>query len=156
MHRIRCIAWDFDGVLNRGVEDGRFVWQDLLPDAFGICQNTFADRVFGEGFWPVMRGEVDVLDHLQEWKSHVGFDGPVEDVLQFWFREDAKPCADMLGMIDQVREAGLLQVMATNNETRRTSFIENEMGFGPRLDRVFSSGRMKVAAGSGLFPTYRR
>jgi hypothetical protein len=26
MERIRCIAWDFDGVLNRNVIHGRFVW----------------------------------------------------------------------------------------------------------------------------------
>jgi putative hydrolase of the HAD superfamily len=145
MHRIKCIAWDFDGVLNRGIEAGRFVWQDLLEDAFGIDKHVFADFVFGEGFWPIMRGEKDVLHHLQDWKDHVGFEGDIHDILAFWFNEDAKPCTDMLAMMDQVRKAGLKQVIATNNEDRRTTFIEDDMGFGPRVDRVFSSGRMKVA-----------
>jgi putative hydrolase of the HAD superfamily len=145
MHRLKCIAWDFDGVLNKGVVGGRFVWQDLLTDAFGIDKKLFAEVVFGDGFWPIMRGEKDVLDHLEVWKTQVGFDGDVQDVLEFWFREDAKPCHDMLGLMARVKQAGQLQVLATNNEDRRTSFIEREMGFGGRLDRVFSSGRMKVA-----------
>jgi len=145
MHRIRCIAWDFDGVLNRGVENGRFVWQDLLPGAFGIDKRVFAEAVFGDGFWPIMRGEKDVLDHLSDWKKQVGFEGDVEDVLEFWFHEDAKPCTDMLGLMERVKQAGLRQVIATNNEDRRSSFIENEMEFGNRVERVFSSGRMKVA-----------
>lgn len=145
MHRIRCIAWDFDGVLNRGVENGRFIWQDRLPGEFNIDKQVFAELVFGDGFWPVMRGEKDVLDHLADWKNQVSFGGDVQDVLEFWFREDAKPCTDMLGLMDRVKQAGLGQVIATNNEDRRTRYIENEMGFGVRVDRVFSSGRMKVA-----------
>ncbi|MGB5556786.1 MAG: HAD-IA family hydrolase [Paracoccaceae bacterium] len=144
MHRIRCIAWDFDGVLNRGIENGRFVWQDKLTAAFGIDAALFAQKVFGD-FWPVMRGEKDVLDHLRDWQAHVGYQGEVEEILHFWFREDAKPCADMLGLVAQVRRAGLLQVIATNNEHRRTEFIETEMGFSRHMDAVFSSGRMKVA-----------
>lgn len=145
MQGIRCIAWDFDGVLNRGVENGRFVWQDKLHDAFGIDAPVFARVVFGDGFWPVMRGEKDVLDHLRDWQSHVGYDGDVEEILHFWFREDAKPCADMLSLVARVRGAGLRQVIATNNEHRRTQFIETEMGFSRHMDAVFSSGRMKVA-----------
>ncbi len=144
MHHIRCIAWDFDGVLNRGIENGRFVWQDQLGEAFGIDAALFARRVFGD-FWAVMRGEKDVLDHLRDWQNEVGFDGDVEEILNFWFRADAKPCADVLGLVDRVRHAGLMQVIATNNEDRRTTYIETEMGFSRHVDAVFSSGRMKVA-----------
>jgi len=145
MERIECIAWDFDGVLNKGVENGRFVWQDLLQPKMGIEPKSFARFVFGDDFWPVMRGEKDVLDHLHDWKAHSGYQGDVTDVLQFWFDEDAKPCPDMLGLMDRVRNAGLRQVIATNNEHRRSHYIEHDMGFGARVETVFSSGRMKVA-----------
>ena len=144
MEGIRCIAWDFDGVLNRGIENGRFVWQDRLTETFGIDGAEFARVVFGD-FWPVMRGERDVIDHLRVWQRQVGYAGDVEEILRFWFKADAKPCPDMMDLIAEVRQAGLRQVIATNNEDRRTRYIETEMGFARQMDAVFSSARMKVA-----------
>lgn len=145
MERIRCIAWDFDGVLNRNVVGGRFVWMDKLFDKFGVHGDQFQTHVFQRDFWPVMAGEIDILDHLEGWKTHVGFDGDVTEVMEFWFTEDAVPCPDMMSLMDRVDQAGLRQVIATNNEHRRSSFIENEMGFSDKIERLFSSGRMKVA-----------
>lgn len=144
MQRVRCIAWDFDGVLNRGVENGRFVWQDGLEGAFGADAAHFVKEMFGE-FRPVMRGEKDVLDHMRDCQVRLGFEGDVDAILRFWFREDNKPCADMLGLVAEARQAGFIQVLATNNEDRRTRYIESDMGFDRHMDLIFSSGRMKVA-----------
>jgi putative hydrolase of the HAD superfamily len=145
MDRIRCIAWDFDGVLNRNVVNGRFPWMDALPAKFGVSGEEFQSIVFRENFGPVMQGEIDILDLLAKWKNIVGFDGDVHEVMAFWFSEDAVPCPDMMSLMDRVHAAGLRQVIATNNEHRRSSYIENEMGFSDRIERLFSSGRMKVA-----------
>lgn len=145
MKRIKCIAWDFDGVLNKGIENGQYVWQNLLSGSFGIDQHEFARFIFGDGFWPVMRGEIDIVDHLEAWKSHTKFDGNVHEILQFWFENDAKPCPEMMRLMDQVDAIGLRQVIATNNEHRRSRYIERDMGFSARVETVFSSGRMKIA-----------
>ena len=115
-----------------------------MPDAFGIDADHFAKEVFGN-FRPVMRGQKDVLDHLRDWQLQVGYLGSVEEILDFWFREDAKPCPEMLGLVERVRKSGLIQVIATNNEHRRTEYIEKSMGFANLMDAVFSSGRMGLA-----------
>jgi putative hydrolase of the HAD superfamily len=144
MKRIRCIAWDFDGVLNRNVVNGRFVWQDHL-DGFGIDRRAFEQFMFADGFWPIMRGEEDLLERLQRFYDHTGRMSDPQELLDYWFEKDARPCADMLALMDRAAEAGLRQVIATNNEHRRSSYIETEMGYGARIEMLFSSGRMGVA-----------
>ncbi len=144
MHRIRCIAWDFDGVLNRNVVNGRFVWQDHL-EAFGIDRRAFEEFMFADGFWPIMRGEEDLLHRLQRFYDHVGRRSDPQELLDYWFETDARPCPEMLALMERAAAAGLRQVIATNNEHRRSAYIENEMGFAARVERLFSSGRMGVA-----------
>ncbi len=144
MKNIRCIAWDFDGVLNRNVVNGRFVWQDHL-DGFGIDKRVFEEFMFADGFWPIMRGEEDLLHRLQRFYDHTGRQSDPQELLDYWFEKDARPCSNMLGLMERASEAGLRQVIATNNEHRRSSYIENEMGFAARVEKLFSSGRMGVA-----------
>ncbi len=144
MKRVRCIAWDFDGVLNRNVINGRFVWQDSLGD-FGIDRQVFEKFMFADGFWPIMRGQEDLLHRLQRFKAHAGFSAEPEELLNYWFRADAFPCEQMLDLMKRLRTAGLRQIIATNNETRRSSYIENEMGYGAQVEKLYSSGRMGVA-----------
>ncbi len=144
MDRVRCIAWDFDGVLNRNVVNGHFVWQDGLAD-FGISQKMFENFMFSDGFWPIMRGQEDLLDRVQGFLKHAGVNRDGKEMLDFWFAADARPCLDMMALMDRVNTAGLRQVIATNNEHRRSSYIENEMGFSTRVEKLFSSGRMGVA-----------
>ena len=144
MHRIRCIAWDFDGVLNRNVINGQFIWQDQLAE-FGIEREVFEKFMFSDGFWPIMRGEEDLLGRLIRFRIHAGYEAEAEELLQYWFARDAHPCVDMLDLMERAKAVGLRQIIATNNEHRRSSYIENEMGYGARIEKLYSSGRMGVA-----------
>ncbi len=144
MDHIHCIAWDFDGVLNRNIVQGRFVWADHLP-AFGIDKRAFGEFVFADGFWPIMRGEEDLLDRLQRFYDHIGRRSDPQELLDYWFEADNRPCPDMLALMERAKRAGLRQVIATNNEHRRSCYIEREMGFAARVEKLFSSGRMGVA-----------
>ena len=144
MKRIRCIAWDFDGVLNRNVINGRFVWQDGLA-TLGISPKSFESFMFSDGFWPIMRGEEDLLDRLERFRQHAGFAATAVELLEFWFGADARPCPQMLALMARVQAAGLRQVIATNNEHRRACYIERQMGYGARVEKLYSSGRMGVA-----------
>lgn len=144
MERIRCIAWDFDGVLNRNVVNGHFIWQDGLSE-FGITKELFAEFMFSDGFWPIMRGDEDLLDRVERFLKYAGVAKDGQELLDFWFKADARLCERMLGLMGQVEKAGLRQIIATNNEHRRSQFIENEMGFSGRVEKLYSSGRMGIA-----------
>ncbi len=144
MKRIKCIAWDFDGVLNRNVVNGRFIWQDKLAD-FGLDKTAFENFMFADGFKPIMCGEEDLLHRLTRLKDDIGYNSEPQELLDYWFQADALPCDKMLGLMERVDAAGYRQIIATNNEHRRSGFIENQMGYGARVEKLYSSGRMGVA-----------
>ncbi|WP_254695409.1 HAD-IA family hydrolase [Oceanicola sp. D3] len=54
--RIEAIAWDFDGVLNRCVENGRFLWAKDFERDTGQSLAGFQQAVFGAGFREVIEG----------------------------------------------------------------------------------------------------
>jgi putative hydrolase of the HAD superfamily len=62
---IKAIAWDFDGVLNLNIDDGRFVWADTLEEDLGIPLTDFETGIFDASFHRVISGKVDLLDQFR-------------------------------------------------------------------------------------------
>ncbi len=143
MDDIDCVVWDFDGVLNRNIIDGRILWTETFEADHAVSLQHFRDYVFSDEFKHVLRGDKDLLAHVDEWVRASGYDGSAQDILDYWFAKDARPDTEVLAMIEAERSAGRKNVIATNNEPRRTAYIENEMGFGKRVDAIFSSGRLR-------------
>ena len=142
---IKCIAWDFDGVLNANVIDGRLIWADDITTDLGIGLEHFQTGVFGPDFKRVIRGEIDLLDHLRSWLSTTNYAVSAEDLLAYWLKKDALPDPDMLALMDQASAVGLRQVIATNNEAQRARYIMGEMGFSTRAEAIFASGNIGSA-----------
>ncbi len=138
------IAWDFDGVLNRNQADGRYVWEDDFARHVGQTASAFGSFVFGKAP-KVITGEIDILERLQQWTDAVECKMTAEAILAYWLEQDARPDAEMLGLVDDLNAAGLRQVIATNNDPRRTTYIANQMGMAHRVEHVFSSGNIGVA-----------
>ncbi len=136
------VVWDFDGVINDSLVNGRFAWADDIEDDLGISLKEFEKQIFSDAFLDVICGRIDLLDHINDWKEATGFAGSAKLILDYWFKMDARPDERIILIMDDVARAGVKNVIATNNENRRATFIENEMGFGSKVDAVFSSGRM--------------
>ncbi|MEM9796376.1 MAG: HAD-IA family hydrolase [Pseudomonadota bacterium] len=145
------IAWDFDGVLNRNVIDGRVVWPATFTQDIGHPWESFETAIFGTGFDEVITGRVDLRDRLAAWADAVGYGPGADALLAYWFARDALPDDDMLRMAAALEARGVRQVIATNNEARRAAYIEREMGFATRVERIFASGRMGVAKPDPVF-----
>ncbi len=65
---MKLIAWDFDGVLNRGFEGGFFLWQQTFEDDLGVSAEVFTDYMFNGGrFAGVLTGQADLLDLLGDY-----------------------------------------------------------------------------------------
>ena len=137
------IVWDFDGVLNRNVVDGRFIWADRIEADLGIELDPFSDYIFGSGrIHSIVRGDMDLRGTVAAWLDENQHPRTADDVLAYWFEKDALPDAEVLSWLKAVP---CRHVIGTNNEARRASYIETEMGFAHHVERVFSSGRMGVA-----------
>ncbi len=145
------IAWDFDGVLNRNIVDGRFVWADRFEVDIGHSLDGFEKAIFRNNFDDVITGKVDLRNRLNEWARSVGYVGGVDALLEYWFENDALPDPEVGAVMDTLNDRGFRQVIVTNNESRRATYIEGEMGFGERVERVLSSGRMGVRKPAAAF-----
>mgnify|MGYP001222472689 CR=1 FL=1 len=137
------VVWDFDGVLNRNIRQGSFVWQDSLRDDLGLDPAAFNRFVFGsERIRSLVRGKLDLREVVADWLSEQGAAIAADTFLEYWFAKDALPDPDTGALLDAC--AGRT-VIGTNNEARRAAHIEDYMGFGKRVEKVFASGRMGVA-----------
>lgn len=141
-HKLKAIAWDFDGVLNRNIIDGRFVWADNLQNDFGISLHDLQKGIFDDTFPDVISGKVDLKAHVQRWLEASNHELSVEALLDYWFRKDDLKDPFTCELLDRLTAEGLQQVIATNNEHHRANYIEHVSGFGDRVSQVFSSGRI--------------
>ena len=143
--RVKIVAWDFDGVLNRNVENGIFAWSRNFERDLGLSLTSFSSHLFGGRFQKAMVGEACLVELVTDWTKQNGAEGRADEILSYWFREDALPDHDTLAIVRALKGRGVRNVMATNNEIHRTNYIETDMGFGAHVDRIFAAGRMRVA-----------
>ncbi len=142
---VKVIAWDFDGVLNRNIEDGVFIWSRDFERDLGLPLQSFHTFLFKGRFQQAMRGDADLKAMLSDWLSLHDTAHSAQDILDYWFNKDALPDANMLGYIQQLSTRNLTNIIATNNEIHRAEFIEDRMGFGGLVDHLFAAGRMRTA-----------
>lgn len=142
---LKVVAWDFDGVLNRNIENGVFTWSKSFEQDLGLSLRSFSHYLFGGRFQKAMVGDACLKEIVTEWTGLNGAVGREQEILDYWFRADALPDAGTLSIVSQLKDRGIRNVMATNNEIHRTAFIEQEMGFGGIVDHIFAAGRMKIA-----------
>lgn len=143
MASIELVVWDFDGVLNANVINGRFIWSDYLRRDLGLSSNSLGAYLFrSHRINSVMSGKVALADVLTAWLAQEGSALSAEAFMEYWFAKDALPDAEVIGWM---QTSPMRHVIGTNNETLRSAYIENEMGFAAKVERLFSSGRMGVA-----------
>ncbi|KCZ90065.1 HAD-IA family hydrolase [Hyphomonas johnsonii] len=142
---IRVVAWDFDGVLNRNIRDGVFAWSRNFEADLGLSLESFSRFLFQGRFRQAMVGQACLVELVREWAQSNGAAGREHEILDYWFTRDALHDPDVLLMVETMRQRGVANVMATNNEIHRTAFIESVMGFADHMERIFAAGRMGVA-----------
>lgn len=78
----RTIAWDFDGVLNRNIVDGEFIWQRAFETDLGLPLNSFVDFMFSGNFQKAMVGDEDLIALTRVWLSRFKTDISAKALLQ--------------------------------------------------------------------------
>ena len=142
--RHKLIAWDFDGVLNANVRDGVFLWMKTFEQDTGMSIQSLAGFLFAGRFQKAMVGEADLHELVGEWAEMEGHPHRAGEVLDYWFDKDHIPDTKTLDIVRRAREAGAINVIATNNEIYRADWIE-QVGFGEHMHEVFAAGRMCLA-----------
>ncbi|WP_018147971.1 HAD-IA family hydrolase [Henriciella marina] len=144
MANYKLIAWDFDGVLNANVTDGVFQWMTTFEADTGLPINSLASYLFSGRFQRAMVGEADLHELVGDWAAEHGVPHRAGEVIDYWFDKDHIPDEKTLTIVQKARAAGIMNVIATNNEVHRADWIEQQ-GFGEHMHRVFAAGRMRLA-----------
>ena len=146
---MKLIAWDFDGVLNRGHQGGFHEWQSTFEAELGVSAAVFTDFMFGSGqFNEVLTGKRDLKDLLAAWKAAHAVPHEVDTVLDYWLTKDANVDDQVLAWVDA---CGIPGVIATNNEQHRAKYMWEVMGFQTRMRQIFASGPLGVKKPDGDF-----
>lgn len=143
---VRAVVWDFDGVLNRaGRPDARgmFPWQVRVTEELGVDAVAMAEAMFRDKA-ALFTGREDVLDRLADWAAAEGLDLDPEEVLELWFEADHDPDPELERVLDLLAEAGVVQVILTNNEARRARWIAQDAGWADKVDAIYASAETGV------------
>jgi putative hydrolase of the HAD superfamily len=144
MNGFDYVVWDFDGVVNANVVDGHFTWSDNFQQDLGYPLDGFIEAVFNQEFEKVLRGEKDIMDQLGEWASTVALSGSLSEIYNYWLTKDEQLDERILGMMADIKSKGIGNAIGTNNDPRRTKYIEREMGMTAHIDHMFAAGRMGI------------
>lgn len=80
-----------------------------------------------------------ILPYLDAWK----WDKGVDEILKYWFERDHKMDTELISYINELRNKGILCLLATNNEKYRFAYMLNKMNFAKIFDRNYCSALMK-------------
>ena len=134
MTKIKAICFDADGV----VISPQMQFAKHLAEQHAISPEM--TRHFFHGiFSECLIGKAalrDVLpDYLQEWK----WQGTLDEFIAAWLHHDDVVDARLLDRIQQVRQAGTICCLATNQERGRAEYMKRKMGFQDHFDHLFFS-----------------
>lgn len=133
---IKAIIFDADGVLIHAEAFSRQLQRD-----YGIPY-TKLDPFFDGEFKQCLIGGADLKEVLKPHVAQWGWQGTVDELLEYWFRVEYKIDQDLIDYIAQLRKQGIYCVLATNQEKYRAEYMLTKMGFGQALDGVYASAHL--------------
>jgi HAD superfamily hydrolase (TIGR01509 family) len=139
---ISTVLLDADGVIQRTAPG----WRDTLLSFLGPRAAAEGDSFLYEIFVaerPTMTGRIDFGDSLKGVLGRFGIDASVEEVLACSTWIDVY--ADMIDAVRQLRAAGILCCLATNQQTRRAAHMRSQLGYDQSFDRQFYSCELGLA-----------
>lgn len=139
---MKLIAWDFDGVLNRGYPGNFDDWQKSFEADLGASATAFSDFIYRDNdFDAVIDGRFDMLVLLEDWVATYGVAHSGTHVLNYLLEKDIHLDEEVLAWVAASPVPG---VLATNNEAHRARFMWQDKGLSKHLKEIFASGSLGV------------
>jgi len=129
---VEVVAFDIDGVL----VEPKFA--TVLPDLLNRPPSEIAE-FFAGSFEQCLLGRSDLLAELPAVLRHWGWQGSVEQFVEFWFGVESNVNQAMLAFADSLRTNGIRCILASTQERHRARSLEALLGVGTRFERAFFS-----------------
>lgn len=131
---IHALMIDVDGVLVSGrPSDGRHWATGLEADlglSFAILQDAFFKRYWDE----IVTGRADLRARLANVLARIAPGLTAEQVVTYWFQQDARLNPELLEDLATLRRSGLRAYLATNQEHERAHYLMSTLDLAAHLD----------------------
>ncbi|MCE2993533.1 MAG: HAD family hydrolase [Alphaproteobacteria bacterium] len=127
-NQIQAIIFDVDGVIFKTYdENGNFLWCRNIKNDLGLTSKHLS-FIFSDKWDSIIRGTIDLNDHLQEVFQHKLFQDLAitqEQYMKYWLSHDHQVNQDIL---DLVKSLKIPCYLGTNQEACRTNHILDTAG----------------------------
>lgn len=97
---------------------------------------------FKNEFQPCIVGKADLKKQVKPYLKDWGWDKPVEEFLNYWFKAEHNIDKRVVKLISRLRRIGVMCCLATNQEKYRTQYLREQMGFNQVFDKIYSSAEI--------------
>jgi len=133
---IKIILFDCDGLV---IKRDKYFSLRLAETGKNLDMKKIRD-FFKNRFLFCETGQADLKEELERRIKDWGFDGSLEELLDFWFSGEADTDKQMLNYIEGLRQKGSKCYLATNNEKHRVNYLlDRVVGLGKHFDGCFAS-----------------
>lgn len=133
---ITTLILDADGVLINGERFSDVRTRELSG-------NPEKEREFFTGiFQKCLIGEADLKESVTPYLKDFGWNGTVDEFLDYWFKAEHKLNEELMDYVKALRKSGVTVALATNQEKYRTQYMLDHMGFKGAFDKVYSSAHL--------------
>ena len=106
-----------------------FLWIKCSPFFTGPLQECVAGKADLKEIFP---------PYLNDWGWNKGLDA----MLDYWFTRDHKIDTEMVSYINDLKNKGVLCLLATNNEKHRFAYMLDKMNFSKIFNKAYCSAHL--------------
>lgn len=133
---------DVDGVLIGGRPSDGKPWAFSLEDDLGVSPADL-QRTFFTPYWDdIVVGRCALADRLKPVLATVAPGLSCDELIAYWFENDARLNHDLLAELRQLRAGGIKVYLATNQEHVRAAYLFDVLGLGPDVDGIYYSAAL--------------
>jgi putative hydrolase of the HAD superfamily len=137
---IRALVFDVDGVLIAGHKDKGGWWHADMDKDLGLDPELFQRAFFTEQWAEIVCGRQGIEEPLAKTLADLAPHLSVDDMLDYWFRQDSKLEHTLLAELETLRSRCNLGLnLATNQEHRRADYLWREMELEHHFDAIHYS-----------------
>ncbi|MCR9240000.1 MAG: HAD-IA family hydrolase [Rhodobiaceae bacterium] len=140
MTDIRALVFDVDGVLVTGHKDKGGWWHADMDKDIGLDPELFQRAFFTEQWAEIVCGRQGIEEPLAKTLADIAPHLSIDDMLDYWFRQDSKLEHTLLAELETLRSRCNLGLnLATNQEHRRADYLWREMELEHHFDAIHYS-----------------
>lgn len=94
---------------------------------------------FKTEFLQCQLGKKDLKEVLPDYLTAWQWSGTVEELVRFWFEDGSAPVAEVMTVVQTMREAGNKCYLATDQEKYRAAYLWNDVNLAKDFDGAFFS-----------------